>query len=198
MGYVGSKRRMTNDSCFVLEQLEGWSCHLLRRRRLREEQVLGVVWVKLEMYMRCTRGSVELDVWLWSLGKRYRLDINIWESSEYRWYLKSWAQIRSSWEWERIEKNLILRTKPWSSPGLHMGEMRRNKCIPHLLSLLLSSSSSFFFFYCYERGLFYLIQLAFTWTKLLTQLFLGLLLKSDICFATSKSFKKTTPPNSGL
>lgn len=61
MGYVGSKRRMTNDSCFVLEKLEGWSSHLLRRR-LREEQVLGILWVKLEMYMRCPRGGVELDV----------------------------------------------------------------------------------------------------------------------------------------
>lgn len=58
----GSKRRMTNDSCFVLEKLEGWSSHLLRRRRQREEQVLGIVWMKLEMYIRCPRGAVELDV----------------------------------------------------------------------------------------------------------------------------------------
>lgn len=38
--------------------------------------------------------------------------------------------------------------------------------------------------------LFYLIQLAFTWTKLLTKFILGFLKKQYTLFATSKSFKK--------
>lgn len=121
------------------------------------------------------------------LGARSRLDTSIWESSESlnRWYLKSRARIRSSWEWVQLEKNLGLRTKPWSRPAFPIREMRKNKRTSPSFS-----SSSFFFFCCYERGLFYLIHLAFTWTKLLGRVLLGLLLKNDICSSQLQSLLK--------
>ena len=53
-----------NESCFVFEQLEGWTCILLRWRKLRAKQVLRVGWVKLELPMRHPRGvlSGQLDI----------------------------------------------------------------------------------------------------------------------------------------
>lgn len=104
-----------------------------------------------------------------------RLDLNIWESSGYRWFLKTWTWLRSPWGWVWTEKNLGLRIKARGIPVVaNQRDEEEQITLPH-------SSSFFFFFYHYEKQLFCLIRLAFIWTKLLTKLLWLLLLKSDMC-----------------
>lgn len=55
-----------------------------------------------------------LTIWFWSSGMTIGLEIELNESSAYRWYLEPETYIRWSRDWEKIEKIRDPRTGYWS------------------------------------------------------------------------------------